>query len=232
LVLVIATATLAFGATTASSGSAAQPRLASAPTAAGKVSVRYVVKRFVRRGSRLYAYGTAVARFKPTSGTARTVRHAFRAPVAIRGTTFSAKKICPVLDLTIGQLDLNLLGLMVHLDKVHLVITADSDGGILGRLLCSLVDSGRLSAQTRQLNYSLQQSGLATNGVGVTVSIGQTGAATAAPATICQILDLTLGPVDLNLLGLMVHLDTVHLTITADSEGGILGSLFCSLAGK
>jgi hypothetical protein len=48
---------------------------------------------------------------------------------------------------------------------------------------------------------------------------------------ICNVLDLTLGPLDLNLLGLMVHLDTVHLVITADSEGGILGSLLCSLAG-
>jgi hypothetical protein len=30
---------------------------------------------------------------------------------------------------------------------------------------------------------------------------------------------------------LIVHLDTVHLVITADSECGILGSLLCSLAG-
>jgi hypothetical protein len=44
---------------------------------------------------------------------------------------------------------------------------------------------------------------------------------------ICTVLDLTLGPLDLNLLGLMVHLDTVHLVITADSEGGLLGSLLC-----
>ena len=44
-------------------------------------------------------------------------------------------------------------------------------------------------------------------------------------------LDLTLGPLDLNLLGLMVHLDKVHLLITADPNGGMLGSLLCSLAG-
>src|SRR5215208_6135045 len=30
----------------------------------------------------------------------------------------------------------------------------------------------------------------------------------------CQILDLTLGPLDLNLLGLVIHLDVVHLEIT------------------
>jgi hypothetical protein len=52
-----------------------------------------------------------------------------------------------------------------------------------------------------------------------------------APMVICTVLDLTVGPLDLNLLGLLVHLDRVHLLITADSNGGILGSLLCSLAG-
>jgi hypothetical protein len=233
LVLLVATAALAFGATAATSGSTTQPRVASTPAAvAGKVNVRYVVKRFVRRGNRLYAYGTAIARYKPASGSAKIARHAFRAPVAVRASRFSAQTICPVLELTIGQVDLNLLGAMIHLDKVHLVITADSEGGILGRLLCSLSKSGKLQGQTSQLNFAAQRSGLATNGIGITASVGQTGSSAAAPSTICPVLDLTLGPVDLNLLGLMVHLDTVHLTITADSEGGILGSLLCSLAGQ
>jgi hypothetical protein len=48
----------------------------------------------------------------------------------------------------------------------------------------------------------------------------------------CQILDLTLGPLDLNLLGLMVHLDTVHLNITAQrGPGNLLGNLLCAVAG-
>ena len=42
---------------------------------------------------------------------------------------------------------------------------------------------------------------------------------------------LTLGPIHLDLLRLVVDTDTIHLTITADSEGGILGSLLWSLAG-
>jgi hypothetical protein len=47
----------------------------------------------------------------------------------------------------------------------------------------------------------------------------------------CQILNLTLGPLDLNLLGLMVHLDQVHLTITAQQgPGNLLGNLLCALA--
>lgn len=47
----------------------------------------------------------------------------------------------------------------------------------------------------------------------------------------CSILNLTLGPLDLNLLGLMVHLDTVHLTITAQQgAGNLLGNLLCAVA--
>ncbi|OBA85491.1 hypothetical protein A5662_00150 [Mycobacteriaceae bacterium 1482268.1] len=48
----------------------------------------------------------------------------------------------------------------------------------------------------------------------------------------CEILDLVLGPLDLNLLGLVVHLDTVHLNITAQSgPGNLLGNLLCAVAG-
>jgi hypothetical protein len=48
----------------------------------------------------------------------------------------------------------------------------------------------------------------------------------------CQILDLVLGPLDLDLLGLVVHLDRVHLNITAEpGPGNLLGNLLCAIAG-
>jgi hypothetical protein len=54
----------------------------------------------------------------------------------------------------------------------------------------------------------------------------------AAAALSCQILDLVLGPLDLDLLGLKVHLDTVHLNITAQGgPGNLLGNLLCAVAG-
>ena len=47
----------------------------------------------------------------------------------------------------------------------------------------------------------------------------------------CQILNLTLGPLDLNLLGLQVHLDRVVLDITAQQgPGNLLGNLLCAIA--
>ena len=55
------------------------------------------------------------------------------------------------------------------------------------------------------------------------VSTSQTG---------CEVLDLVLGPLDLNLLGLVVHLDQVHLNITAvPGAGNLLGNLLCAVAG-
>jgi hypothetical protein len=48
----------------------------------------------------------------------------------------------------------------------------------------------------------------------------------------CQILDLVLGPLELDLLGLQVFLDTVHLNITAQQgPGNLLGNLLCAVAG-
>ena len=56
----------------------------------------------------------------------------------------------------------------------------------------------------------------------------------AAPLAVtgsCQILHPDLGPLDLNLLGLMVHLDEVVLNITAQSgSGNLLGNLLCAIA--
>jgi hypothetical protein len=46
----------------------------------------------------------------------------------------------------------------------------------------------------------------------------------------CEILHLELGPLDLTLLGLNVHLDKVVLDITATQGGGLLGNLLCSIA--
>jgi hypothetical protein len=51
-------------------------------------------------------------------------------------------------------------------------------------------------------------------------------------AASCDILNLVLGPLDLNLLGLEVHLKQVVLDIVAVSgAGNLLGNLLCAVAG-
>ncbi|WP_458108256.1 ABC transporter substrate-binding protein [Arthrobacter sp. R3-55] len=65
--------------------------------------------------------------------------------------------------------------------------------------------------------------------VNETVTTTVTGAATQAA---CQILNLDLGPLDLNILGLRVQLNQVQLDITAvPGPGNLLGNLLCAVAG-
>jgi hypothetical protein len=73
--------------------------------------------------------------------------------------------------------------------------------------------------------------GVLTDAEGVEQQISQTVSfpVTFGKAT-CKILKLVLGPLDLDLLGLMVHLDKVVLTITAQQGGGLLGDLLCAIA--
>ena len=53
-----------------------------------------------------------------------------------------------------------------------------------------------------------------------------------SPPVECPILHLELGPLDLNLLGLVVHLDRVVLDVTAvPGPGNLLGNLLCAVAG-
>ena len=56
----------------------------------------------------------------------------------------------------------------------------------------------------------------------------------AVTSATCTVLTLAIGPLNLNLLGLVVELDNcaggpVTLAITANPAGGILGDLLCSL---
>jgi hypothetical protein len=61
---------------------------------------------------------------------------------------------------------------------------------------------------------------------------GQANAGDVSTLAVCEILNLTLRPLDLNLLGLTVHLDTVHLVINAVSgPGELLGNLLCAVVG-
>jgi hypothetical protein len=71
----------------------------------------------------------------------------------------SAAATCQILNLTLGPLDLNLLGLMIHLNQVHLVIMAQAGGGLLGDLLCSIANllNGGLSGILNQLVTLLNQ---------------------------------------------------------------------------
>ena len=74
--------------------------------------------------------------------------------------------------------------------------------------------------------------GTVTNALtGATSSVSQQVSAPLAATGSCTVLDLTLGPLHLDLLGLVVDLNAVHLTITAQQgPGNLLGNLLCAVA--
>ena len=97
----------------------------------------YTIDRFITRGGDVFAVGKLTGRLK----NRHVSRTGVRIPVtgfADQGAAQSSQLVCRILTLTLGPLDLNLLGLRVQLNQVNLRITAIPGGGLLGDLLCGL----------------------------------------------------------------------------------------------
>jgi len=153
----------------------------------------------------------------------------------------AAAAACPVLNLSLGPINLDLLGLNVDTSPICLDVTAvPGSGALLGNLLCGIANllSGGLS-QSAVLG-GLSATELATLDSGLTQLLNQAvfiplTSSDAAISATCNVLSLAIGPVDLNLLGLRVELDNcnngpVTVDITADPAGGLLGGLLCAVA--
>lgn len=91
----------------------------------------------------------------------------------------------------------------------------------------------RFTTQNGALAAVTTLTGTAVNSLGVVVgTVDQTVTVPLQANGSCQILHLELGPLDLDLLGLVVHLDRVVLDITAEQgPGNLLGNLLCGIAG-
>lgn len=195
------------------------------------VSVDVVIHRFSTRRGHPVAVATASSRVPTRAGHARTVSR--RVTLAVR--TGSS---CRILTLHLATLKLTLLGLSVDTSAVNLRVTGNHSGA-LGQLFCKLASGLRLkstartAAAQRSLNHRLRRHGMHT--LRFRARIAPQARASAAQAT-CPVLSLTLGPLNLDLLGLYVDLygpttkDPVMVTIVADPNGGSLGKLFCQLA--
>jgi hypothetical protein len=89
------------------------------------------------------------------------------------------------------------------------------------------VQSGKLVAIGTLVGNMTSSTGAALG----TVTSANTAIPVAAATATCAILSLNLGPLHLNLLGLVVTLNEVHLNITAVSgPGNLLGNLLCAIA--
>jgi len=172
---------------------------------------------------------------------------AFQIPLTLTNTTPNAET--PILDLHVGAIHLDVLGLKVDTSDICLSITAQSgEGQLLGNLLTNVAGLLDQGADLSQILGSLTGTQLNTLTTGVTdllngafSAIGSptraaNGGASVTSTGTTQILHLALGPVDLNLLGLEVHLDNcnngpVTVDITAQSGSGkLLGNLLGGLS--
>jgi hypothetical protein len=129
----------------------------------------FTIQRFATSGSDVVAVGTLVASFDdPTTNAPRTIVTQASIPLdrtasggeaaptgaaadaeaaiegaigeeALRGPAVAAQQACDILNLVLGPLDLNLLGLRIQLNQVELDITAvPGAGNLLGNLLCAV----------------------------------------------------------------------------------------------
>jgi len=228
--LLVAGVVAALATAGASSGAAQQ----TAGAQMGKVGMQLKVSKFTRRGHRLIAHGKAVATYTSRDGTptSKTVPFKAHATVLRRGRRLASATqttTCPVLSLELDTVSLDLLGLHVDLSKVVLTVTADSSGGTLGKLFCQLASGNASLAKAstaRSLTSVAHRSGLSSQGVALGTGVRQLQSTGPGP---CSIVDLLLGPLHLDVLGLIVDLNQVHLQITADPTEAPLGSLLCSL---
>jgi hypothetical protein len=185
------------------------------------------------------------------TGTVTDGQSGQKTAVTTRATlSATAKGSCKVLHLTLEELRLNLLGLNAFLDRVELDVTGDKKGGVLGQLFCRLSSGVDLPKLKRHEAISRANKALngrplrlirvrvpirpvyyeGSSGGGSGTDSGTADAQTAqTPPQICPVLNLVVGPLDLNLLGLIVNLNKVKLDITATRGGGAVGNLFCRL---
>jgi hypothetical protein len=213
---------------------------ASASSSKGQVTVGAKITRFAVVDRRIVARGVLTSR---VTGAGQS--QAAQTPVTFAVVAQAGR--CSVLTLRLQGLDLTLLGLNVNLSEVNLRIFAIRSGegsGILGRLFCALsraqfglargASVARAHKVVRALNSQLEDRSMRVFR-GTAVLAADEGASAAQAPTTCEVLRLVLGPLRLNLLGLVVELfgpnrqSPITLTITATRGGGVLGDLFCSL---
>jgi hypothetical protein len=202
---------------------------ASASTAtSSSLTMRAKITSFRATASGVVADGVLTGRLRSGTSVSRD-----SSPVTFRVAAVRRGQRCNVITLRLAPLDLELLGVQVTTSHISLDVYARK-GRVLGDLFCALAHAKvTFPRVARALNSRLDGRPLQ---VMATSSSLPAGVAQTQPKT-CQVLKLVLGPLHLDLLGLVVDLygktrsDPVIVTINAQPAKGLLGQLLCGLAG-
>ena len=182
------------------------------------------------------ANGTLTGRLRSGTSVSRD-----NAPVRFRVVAQRRGRRCDVITLRLAPLTLELLGVQVKTSHISLDVFARR-GRVLGNLFCALARAEvRFPRVARALNSRLDGRPLrvftASQSLSTAAGAPAAGAAQAQQPQSCQVLRLVLGPLHLDLLGLVVDLygrtqrDPVVVMINGQPNRGLLGQLLCGLAG-
>lgn len=170
----VATAAIAAPTAVASNGTTVPPKVTAVPplytlniSGVAKNDKRftgtYGIQRVIAgKDGKAYAYGTLKGKLKGRHVT----RYGVLMPISVTGAegARTAQATCPVLNLVIGPVDLNLLGLRVRLgggtdfsQPIVLDLTAYQGQALLGDLLCGVSNLLNQNGLLTQLTGQLQQ---------------------------------------------------------------------------
>ena len=202
---------------------------ASADAAASStLSMKAKITSFRATASGVVANGTLTGRLRSGTSVSRD-----SAPVRFQVAAERQGRRCDVITLRLAPLDLELLGVQVNTSHISLDVYARK-GRVLGDLFCALAHAKvRFPRVARALNSRLDGRSLPV----LSASESLPASVAQAQPQSCQVLKLVLGPLHLDLLGLVVdlygktHRDPVIVRINAQPNKGLLGQLLCGLAG-
>ena len=237
LLMIAAAVLIATVAAASSVASASEPQASSTGAGAVKMRMSVSAERFKLEGDHVYAQGPIALRTRGGQTAHRTQQ---RIDLSLRKKGGGS---CEVLDLHLAKLFVALLGLEVTTSEVNLQITGN-DKKALGRLFCQLSKGLKLNKRelalkaVHSLNQRLADQPMRLIRINATLH-PQTYEAPRAPGDgkpRCQILDVDIGPLQLDLLGLVVDLygatkkSPVHVDADADPNGGAVGAALCEVS--
>jgi hypothetical protein len=234
------------------SGGGGAASVAAAVTSPVTITGINITNLAVTDANHLLATFNLTGTLNTVTGSTPFTLHNLQLPITLNSVGATSDG-CPILHLSLQIPDLDILGLHVRLDNcnngpVTVDVTAIPSplpgGGVLGDLLCSvdnllsgsggLLNLGGLTGQvtsglTQVLNGILTDLTTGSNaGTGGTIG-PSTGSTDTIPAGDCELVNLHLGPINANVLGLQITTSQICLNVFADPNGGLLGSLLCSL---
>jgi hypothetical protein len=143
--------------------------------------------------------------------------------------------LCAGLNLQIGPIHVELLGSHIDTSSICVEIAAKEQAGILADLLCGLA-GGDLTNLPTLLDFlrDILTAALSLNQQIAPKACGNNNSTSVCTGA-CEVLSLVIGPVDLVLLGVHVHIDDCHdqavrACVSKTRGEGLLGDLLCSLA--